>query len=88
MFRYRGRTLALEIVMILVTLAWLSPFWLLLMTAFKPGEDVLQSPAFQPPKHPTLDNFKSLLESANGASSSIVKGLENSIIITAGSVIG
>ncbi|GAA1964576.1 carbohydrate ABC transporter permease [Nocardioides panacihumi] len=88
MFRYRSRTLVLEIVMILVTLAMLSPFWLLIMTSFKPGEDVLQTPAFQPPKHPTLDNFKSLLESSNGASSTILKGLENSLIITAGSVIG
>ena len=88
MFRYRTRTLALEIVMILAAVAMLSPFWLLVMTAFKPGEDVLQSPAFQPPKHPTLENFKSLLQSSSGASSSIVKGLENSVIITAGSVIG
>jgi raffinose/stachyose/melibiose transport system permease protein len=88
MFRYRGRTLALEVAMILATLVMLSPFWLLVMTAFKPGEDVLQTPAFQPPKHPTFENFKSLLQSSNGASSSIVKGLENSIIITAGSVIG
>jgi len=87
-FRYRKRTLVLEIAMILITLAMLTPFWILVMTAFKPGEDVLQTPAFQPPKHPTLENFRTLLASDGGASNAIVKGLESSLIITAGSILG
>jgi raffinose/stachyose/melibiose transport system permease protein len=86
-FRYRKRTLVLEIVMILVTLTMLTPFWILVMTAFKPGEDVLRTPAFQPPKHPTLENFKSLLDSGTGASTGIVGGFENSLIITGGSIL-
>jgi raffinose/stachyose/melibiose transport system permease protein len=87
-FRYRKRTLVLEIVTIVVVLIGLTPFWILIMTSLKSGPDVLTTPAFQPPKHPTLENFRTLLSPSSTASSSIVHGLENSAIITLGSIVG
>ena len=66
----------------------LAPFWILVMTSFKSGPDVLTTPAFQPPKHPTLDNFRTLLSPSSTASGSIFHGLENSAIITVGSIVG
>lgn len=87
MFRYSKRTLVLEILTILATLVMLLPFWLLVVTALKPGQDVLRTPAFQPPKHPTFDNFKQLLDSGTG-SGTIISGLENSLIITGGAILG
>src|SRR6476619_5253929 len=88
MFRYRKRTLVLEIVTILVVLVMLSPFYLLVITSLKHGEDILTTPAFQPPQHPTLDNFRTLLSPSSSASSAIFDGLTNSLIITAGSIVG
>jgi raffinose/stachyose/melibiose transport system permease protein len=88
MFRYRTRTLVLEIVTFLVVLIMLSPFYLLVITSLKRGEDILTTPAFQPPQHPTLDNFRTLLSPSSSASSAIFDGLTNSLIITAGSIIG
>lgn len=87
MFRYRPRTALLEIAMVLATLVMLSPFWILLMTAFKPGEDVLTTPAFEPPSAPTLENFRELLGSTGATSNPVVQGLVNSALITAGSVL-
>jgi raffinose/stachyose/melibiose transport system permease protein len=87
-FRYRKRTFALEVFVILVVLIGLTPFWILIMTALKPGEDVLTTPAYQPPKSPTLQNFKDLLSPSSAASDAIIHGLENSAIITLGSIVG
>ena len=88
MFRYSARTLALEIFTILAVLVLLAPFWVLVTTSLKRGEDVLTTPAFQPPRHATLDNFKTLLSPSSSTSSSIFHGLENSLVITAGSILG
>jgi raffinose/stachyose/melibiose transport system permease protein len=87
-FRYRTRTLVLEVFTILAVLLLLTPFWILVMTSLKSGPDVLTTPAFEPPKSPTLDNFKTLLSPSGDASNTIVHGLENSAIITVGSIIG
>ena len=88
MFRYRKRTLVLEVFVILVVLIGLLPFWILVMTSLKSGPEVLTTPAFAPPKHPTFGNFTDLLSPSSTASSSIVHGLENSAIITFGSILG
>ncbi|KRF25982.1 carbohydrate ABC transporter permease [Phycicoccus sp. Soil803] len=88
MFRYTKRTLALEIVVILAALALLMPFWILVTTALKPGEEVLTSAAIAPPRAPTLENFKTLLSPSSSASGQILKGLLSSLIITAGSIAG
>ena len=88
MFRYRKRTLLLEIFTIVVVIVGLTPFWILIMTALKSGPDVLTTPAFQPPKSPTLDNFRELLSPSSAASDTIINGLKNSAIITVGSILG
>ncbi|WP_027862091.1 carbohydrate ABC transporter permease [Marmoricola sp. URHB0036] len=88
MFRYTKRTLVLEIFTILVALVLLTPFWILIVTSLKSGQDILTTPAFAPPKSPTLDNFKTLLSPSGTASDQIVSGLKSSAIITAGSIIG
>ena len=88
MFRYRKRTLLLEIFTIVVVIFGLTPFWILIMTALKSGPDVLTAPAFQPPKSPTLDNFRELLSPSSAASDTIINGLKNSAIITVGSILG
>jgi raffinose/stachyose/melibiose transport system permease protein len=85
-FRYRKRTFVLEVVTILAVLALLTPFWILVMTSLKSGPEVLTTPAFEPPKNPSLDNFRTLLSGT--ASDSIIGGLKASAIITAGSIIG
>jgi raffinose/stachyose/melibiose transport system permease protein len=87
-FRYRKRTFVLEVFTILVVLAGLTPFWILVMTSLKSGPEVLTTPAFEPPKHPTLENFRTLLSPSSTASESIIHGLENSAIITFGSIVG
>jgi len=86
--RYTKRTVVLEVVTIVAVLVGLTPFWILIMTALKSGPDVLTTPAFQPPQHPTLENFRTLLSPSGDASGTIVSGLKNSAIITAGSVLG
>jgi len=88
MFRYTKRTLALEILVILAALALLMPFWILVTTALKPGEEVLTSAAIAPPRAPTLENFKTLLSPSSSASGQILKGLLSSLVITAGSIAG
>ncbi|GLY81996.1 carbohydrate ABC transporter permease [Actinoallomurus iriomotensis] len=87
MFSYRKKTLILEIVMILVTLAMLSPFYFLVTTSLKPDKEVLTSSTLAPPKHLTLNNFSTLLAPSSGASSNILHGLLNSVIITVGSIL-
>ena len=88
MFRYRKRTFVLEVFTILAVLVLLTPFWILVMTSLKSGPEVLTTPAFEPPKHPSLDNFRTLLSPSGSASDSIISGLQASAIITAGSIIG
>jgi raffinose/stachyose/melibiose transport system permease protein len=87
-FRYRKRTLLLEVFVILVVIVGLTPFWILIMTALKSGPDVLTTPAFEPPKSPTLDNFRELLSPSSATSDIIINGLKNSAIITIGSIAG
>ncbi|WP_457253924.1 carbohydrate ABC transporter permease [Pedococcus sp. P5_B7] len=88
MFRYTKRTLLLEIVVVLAALALLMPFWILVTTSLKPGEEILTSAAIAPPKSPTLENFRTLLSPSSTASGQILKGLLSSLIITAGSIAG
>jgi raffinose/stachyose/melibiose transport system permease protein len=87
MFRYTKRTLVLEIVTILASLVLLSPFWILLVGAFKTGDQILTTPAFAPPTAPTFDNFSQLLSPEGASSGNILLGLLSSVIITAGSVL-
>ncbi len=88
MFRYTRRTLVLEIVTIIAALLLLSPFWILVVGAFKTGDQILTTPAFAPPTAPTFDNFAQLLSPEGASSGNIFLGLLSSAIITTGSIIG
>jgi raffinose/stachyose/melibiose transport system permease protein len=87
MFRYTKRTLVLEIVTILAALVLLAPFWILIMGAFKTGDQILATSSFAPPAHPTLSNFTTLLSPSGTQNGNIWKGLLASVIITAGTII-
>ena len=86
MFRYTKWTLVREIVVIFGALVMLLPFYILVTTALKPREEVLTTPAIQPPLNPTLAGFAEVL-GAEGQSS-IWNGLLNSVLITTGSILG
>jgi raffinose/stachyose/melibiose transport system permease protein len=86
-FRYSKRTLVLEIVTILGAVVLLAPFWVLIMGAFKTGDQVLTTSSFAPPTHPTLSNFTTLLSPSGSQNGNIWDGLLSSVIITAGSII-
>src|SRR3954451_361556 len=88
MFQYTRKTLILEIVMILVTLIMLLPFWILLVTSFKTLPEVLGSAALAPPTAPTFDNFATLLSPDSAQSAGIIQALFTSILITVGSIVG
>ena len=86
MFRYTKWTLVREIVVIIGAIVMLLPFYFLFSTALKPREEVLTTPAIQPPTAPTLDG---LFEIFGGTGrSSISVGMMNSVIITAGAIFG
>jgi raffinose/stachyose/melibiose transport system permease protein len=87
MFRYSRRTLVLEIVTIVASLVLLAPFWILLVGAFKTGDQMLTTPAFAPPTAPTLSNFAELLSPSGASSGNILLGLVTSVVITAGSIV-
>jgi raffinose/stachyose/melibiose transport system permease protein len=85
-FRYTKWTFLRELVVIFGALVMLLPFYILVTTALKPREEVLTTPAIQPPLNPTLSGFREVL--AAEGQSSIWGGLLNSVLITAGSIIG
>jgi raffinose/stachyose/melibiose transport system permease protein len=87
-FAYTRRTLVLEIITILASLVLLAPFWILIVGAFKTGDQVLTTPAFAPPTAPTLSNFAELLSPSGASSGNILLGLVTSVFITAGSIVG
>jgi len=86
-FRYSKRTLVLEIVTVLAAIVLLAPFWILIMGAFKTGDQILSTSSFAPPTHPTLSNFSTLLSPSGSQNGNIWDGLISSVIITAGSII-
>jgi len=86
-FRYTKRTLILEIVTVLATVVLLSPFWILIVGAFKTGDQILTTSSFAPPTHPTLSNFTTLLGASASQNGNVWQGLLSSAVITAGSII-
>ena len=88
MFRYTRLSLIREIIVILFTLIMLLPFWLLLVTAFKPADDLLTTSAISIPAHWTLQNFKDLFDPATNGGNDILQGFFSSLLITAGSLTG
>lgn len=87
MFRYTKKTLVLEIFTILATVVMLMPFYFLITTSLKSGDQVLTTSTLSLPKSPTFDNFTTLLSPSSDASGSIFKGLLSSVLITLGTII-
>jgi raffinose/stachyose/melibiose transport system permease protein len=79
MNRYTGRTLFLEVVMILAALVFFFPVWVLLNVAFKSPRDT--SPDYLPTLQPTFDNVVQVFQQGSLASSIL-----NSVIVTVFSV--
>jgi raffinose/stachyose/melibiose transport system permease protein len=86
MFRYTRLTAVREVVLWVIALVSLAPFYFLFITALKPDDELHSTGSSQPPSHPTLDNFHETL--TGGGDSNILGGLFHSLVITAGSILG
>ena len=81
MRQYTGWTLVREVLLILLAIAWMIPFYFLVIVAVKPDAEALQSPlSFPDSLH--LSNFSTAWNDA-----SLDRSLVNSLIITGGSVL-
>jgi raffinose/stachyose/melibiose transport system permease protein len=82
--RYTPATVVRELCLIVVAVIWWIPFYLLLVVAFKPSAEGLNSP-FAPPTQLDIDNFGLAWQGSSGVG--LGTGLFNSLVITAGSVL-
>ncbi|GAA5094485.1 carbohydrate ABC transporter permease [Microbacterium yannicii] len=85
MFRYTKLTLMREIVLWIVALVFLLPFYVLLTTAFKADGEVFSSSPLALPQAPTFAAFLQVLTAGDGA---VLRGLASSVLITAASIGG
>lgn len=85
MFRYTKFTALREVLVWVIAIVFLAPFYFLVTTALKSDQEVITSSNLAPPTTPNLDNFVEVL-TAQG-NSNVVLGLVNSIVITAGSIL-
>jgi raffinose/stachyose/melibiose transport system permease protein len=86
MFRYTKFTAAREVIIWVLAVLFLLPFYFLVTTALKSDQEVLTTSNLAPPASPDFSNFSEVL-TAQG-NSNVVLGLVNSLIITAGSILG
>jgi raffinose/stachyose/melibiose transport system permease protein len=86
MFRYTKLTLLREIGLWALALIFLAPFYFLVTTALKPDSEMYTTSPLALPKNPDFSNFVAVLTATGN--SNVVLGLVNSIIITAGSIVG
>ncbi|MDF2492061.1 MAG: transporter permease [Microbacterium sp.] len=86
MFRYTKLTALREVGVWIIAIVFLAPFYFLITTALKSDQEVITSSNLAPPTSPDLGNFVEVL-TAQG-NSNVVIGLVNSLIITAGSILG
>lgn len=85
MHRYTKRTFAAEILTILFAMVLIIPFYFLVNVALKGDTDAFLAPAVAPPDPPTLSSFSAAF--AGSPTGNIPRGLLNSVIVTAGSLI-
>jgi N,N'-diacetylchitobiose transport system permease protein len=81
--RSRSATFLFNGIGLLFALIMFFPIYWMISTAFKPPDEVLTFTPHFWPHHPTLSNFTSTFKAEN-----FLTDLKNSLIITAGSVIG
>jgi raffinose/stachyose/melibiose transport system permease protein len=86
MFRYTRLTALREALTWVVALIFLLPFYFLVTTALKPDEEVFSTDAIAPPSSPTLANFTDVF--AERGQSDVLLGLLNSVLLTAGAILG
>ncbi|MET0974755.1 MAG: carbohydrate ABC transporter permease [Leifsonia sp.] len=86
MFRYTKATAVREVLIWVVTLIGLLPFYLLIVTAFKTNEEVLTTSAVSPPSTWDASAFIEVLTTTGR--NSIPMSILNSVIITAGAIFG
>jgi raffinose/stachyose/melibiose transport system permease protein len=86
MFRYTKLTAFREVLVWIVTLIGLLPFYLLVVTALKPDQEVLTTSAVAPPSTIDFGAFVEVLTSTGR--SSIPLSILNSVIITVGAIAG
>lgn len=86
MFRYTKATAVREVIMWIITLLMLLPLYILVVTAFKTDEEAITSSAVAPPTEFSFAAFAEVLTSTGR--NSIPMAMLNSVIITAGSILG
>jgi raffinose/stachyose/melibiose transport system permease protein len=86
MFRYTKASLAREIGLWVLAVAFLLPFYFLISTAFKSDAEMYTTTAISLPSQWTPANFLEVLTASGN--SNVVLGLINSVVITAGSILG
>lgn len=84
MFRYTRWTPVREVLLWVVAAVVLSPFWILVVTALKPSDQVYTTNAAIPT---TLD-FSSFTAVLTADQNNVGRALINSVIVTAGSLVG
>jgi len=85
MFRYTKLTFVREVLMWLLALVFLIPFYFLIATAFKSDTELFSTSPLGLPNTPAWSNFTDLL-SVQG-NSNVLQGLMNSVIMTVGSIV-
>ncbi len=86
MFRYTKLTAAREVMIWIITLIGLLPFYFLVATAFKTDQEALTTSAITPPQSLDFNAFIEVL--TTGGRNSIPMAILNSAIITAGAIFG
>ena len=86
MFRYTKATAVREVIVWIITLAMLLPFYILIVTSLKTDQEALTTSAVAPPSSLDFSAFVEVLTTTGR--NSIPMSILNSVIITAGSIFG
>ncbi|HKP07876.1 MULTISPECIES: carbohydrate ABC transporter permease [Microbacterium] len=86
MFRYTKLTAVREVLIWIITIIGLLPFYFLIATAFKTDQEALTTSAMAPPQSLDFNAFIEVL--TTGGRNSIPMAILNSAIITAGAIFG
>ncbi len=86
MFRYTKATAVREVIMWIIALLMLLPMYILVVTSLKSDEEAITSSAIAPPTAIDFSAFVEVITSTGR--NSIMLAMLNSLIITAGSIVG
>jgi raffinose/stachyose/melibiose transport system permease protein len=85
MFRYTRRTAVREVVLWVIAVIFLLPFYFLITTALKADSEVLTSSVLAPPETPMFSNFIDVFQATGN--SNVILGLVYSVLITGGCMV-